>query len=278
MAAAFAALALTAGCAPTVTGQQFAGMEKALVQQGFFRLDRDPADAPFTSAMLAENFDRIAFGRESDASAFGDRIAQLQRWEEPLRWWVSVGGHEAGPALRDVERTFERLSRATGLDIEPAPDDRSSNVDILFLGPDDYWRARNWVRTMLGAGAIWIIEDFRTDPGVLCSVRPWIRVEPGDGLPVQSISYALVLIRKGYSDDYRLSCVEEELAQMLGLGNDDPRVRPSAFNDDEEFVLLTVHDEMLLRILYDPRLSTGMTASEARPLVAHIAGELLPGR
>ena len=63
--------------------------------------------------------------------------------------------------------------------------------------------------------------------------------------------------------------------QGLGLANDSPQARPSIFNDDEEFGLLTRHDELLLRILYDSRLSPGMTEEEARPVVEIIAAELL---
>lgn len=55
------------------------------------------------------------------------------------------------------------------------------------------------------------------------------------------------------------------------------RARPSIFNDDEEFSLLTRHDELLLRILYDPRLRPGITEAEARPIVTTIATELMGG-
>ena len=64
--------------------------------------------------------------------------------------------------------------------------------------------------------------------------------------------------------------------QALGLGNDHSEVRPSIFNDDEEFALLTRHDEYLLRILYDPRLKSGMTAEEAVPIVRQIIREMRP--
>ena len=37
----------------------------------------------------------------------------------------------------------------------------------------------------------------------------------------------------------RRACVHEEMAQGLGLGNDSETARPSIFNDDEEFALLT---------------------------------------
>jgi len=68
----------------------------------------------------------------------------------------------------------------------------------------------------------------------------------------------------------RRACLHEEIVQALGLANDHPDVRPSIFNDDGEFALLTEHDEHLLRILYDPRLEPGMTAVQARPIVRRI--------
>ena len=38
---------------------------------------------------------------------------------------------------------------------------------------------------------------------------------------------------------------------------------------------MTEHDEVLLRMLYDPRLRPGMTAAEARPLLPAIAKDAL---
>ena len=75
----------------------------------------------------------------------------------------------------------------------------------------------------------------------------------------------------------RRSCVHEEVAQGLGLPNDNPAARPSIFNDDEEFALLTDHDELLLRILYDDRLAPGATAEDAAPMIRQIAEELVAG-
>ena len=88
---------------------------------------------------------------------------------------------------------------------------------------------------------------------------------------------AVAVIRGEHPDLLRLSCFHEELAQGLGLANDSPAARPSIFNDDEEFGLLTHHDELLLQMLYDRRLRAGMTPHEARPIVAEIATELLGG-
>ena len=64
------------------------------------------------------------------------------------------------------------------------------------------------------------------------------------------------------------------MAQGLGLANDSPQARPSIFNDDDEFALLTTHDEMLLKILYNPALSPGMSAEAARPVVRRLAAQV----
>ncbi len=88
---------------------------------------------------------------------------------------------------------------------------------------------------------------------------------------------AFAVIRAEHPDLLRLSCLHEEMAQGLGLPNDSPRARPSIFNDDEEFALLTDQDEMMLRILYSPELRPGMSAAEARPIVESLARRMTGG-
>ncbi len=83
-------------------------------------------------------------------------------------------------------------------------------------------------------------------------------------------------MRAGLPDALLRSCVEEELTQAMGLPNDDAGVRPSIFNDEKEFGVLTAHDELLLRILYDSRLKPGMTPETAMPVVRKIIAELRP--
>ena len=61
----------------------------------------------------------------------------------------------------------------------------------------------------------------------------------------------------------------------MGLPNDSPDARPSLFNTNLEFAFLTDHDEILLRMLYDPRLRPGMSAAEARPLLPAIARDAM---
>ena len=88
-------------------------------------------------------------------------------------------------------------------------------------------------------------------------------------------SAVLIMIRAEHPPLTRLSCVHEEMGQAMGLPNDSPDARPSIFNGGLEFALLTEHDEILLRMLYDPRLRPGMTAAEVRPLLPAIARDAI---
>ena len=88
---------------------------------------------------------------------------------------------------------------------------------------------------------------------------------------------AFAVIRAEHPDLMRLSCLHEEITQGLGLANDSPSARPSIFNDDEEFALLTPMDELMLKMLYNPLLTPGMTEAEARPIVDSLATALIGG-
>ena len=88
----------------------------------------------------------------------------------------------------------------------------------------------------------------------------------------------LIVIRDEVDGILRRACIEEEIAQAFGPGADHPAARPSIFNDDQEFALLTEHDEYLFRILHDPRLRNGMKKDEAMPIVRRIIAELRPGK
>ena len=90
------------------------------------------------------------------------------------------------------------------------------------------------------------------------------------------ISFAMVLVKAELEGVFRKSCFHEEIVQSFGLLNDGYDIRPSLFNDDEEFALMTRHDEYLLQMLYDPRLTNGMTRTEVEALARTIINEIRP--
>jgi len=257
----------------------YARLQADLLAQGLLRGDASPADAPFTDAMLARDFVRIALFDEYVEEG-GDlrpqaRISRLRRWEGPVR--VSV---EFGPTIPAAQQTRDRasvgayvarLARLTGHSIRQTGAE-VANFHVLFLNEEDRLALEPRLRALAPGIADASIRAVLNMPrSTYCLV---VGFSEGDS-PVYA--QAIVIIRGEHPDLMRLACIHEEIAQGLGLVNDSPEARPTIFNDNEEFGLLTVHDEMLLKILYDPRLTPGMTAAEAAPIARQIAAELLGG-
>lgn len=262
---AAAAAALLAGCAPS-TERLYGIYTEELTAAGLLRLDRDPADAPFTDADLIANFQRVAFAVEAfDDQEAGER--RLRRWEGPIRYRVL----SRDPADREaVDGMMRRLAGLTGLDIAPAA--RDPNLIVFFIdGPLRAALARHLDR-LDGEGARSFARALRVSD-LVSPCHAGLAGDIDDGI----IRSGYVIIKDEARGRLRQACIEEELAQAMGLTNDDPDVRPSIFNDDQEFALLTTHDEMLLRMLYHPLLRPGMSRAEAAPLLPAVLADIRKG-
>ena len=254
-------------------------VEQDLQSRGLMRLDGGGADTPFDARMLAENFLAVALYDEYETLPSGQKVARktpavLRRWPGPIRMSI-VFGPSVDAARREADRTMiagyaMRLSLLTGVPITVT--DRDPNFHVLILNEDERRAIGPGLAALvpgIGAADLRAITDL--DRSTFCFAYAFSR----GASPVYA--QAVALIRAEHPDLLRRSCVHEELAQAMGLVNDSPTARPSIFNDDEEFALLTRQDEMMLRMLYDPRLRPGMTEAEARPIVEAIAQEYLGG-
>jgi len=251
-------------------------LQDRLLAQGLIRTDGGGPDTPFTDQMLAQNFVRIALFDEYVAHGGTLRaqttISRLRRWEQPIRIAVEFGASvPRAQRLKDfaaIENFADRLSALTGVQIRQSG--YNPNYVVLVLNELDRQGYETRLREILPGiedNAIRAVIDLPKDQ--LCIV---IGTFGADGVRYDK---AVALIRGEHPDLLRLSCIHEELAQGMGLANDSPRARPSIFNDDEEFGLLTTQDELMLKMLYDPRLTPGMTAAEAAPIARVIAKELM---
>jgi hypothetical protein len=253
-------------------------LQNDLLVQGLLRGDGGGPDAPFTDEMLARNFIRIAlfdeYRAEGDILRAEATISRLRRWEEPIRMSVEFGATiPSDQRTRDrnsVGSYASRLSRLTDIPITQTRTD--ANFHVLILNEGDRLGFENRLRQIVpGIGESSVRAFMNPGRETLCLVIAFSEA----GAP--TYSRAVALIRGEHPDLLRLACIHEELAQGMGLANDSPQARPSIFNDDEEFGLLTNHDELLLQMLYDDRLRPGMTAAEAAPIAREIARELMGG-
>jgi hypothetical protein len=256
----------------------YAEVEGELTASGRMRRDRAPSDAPYTVDDLVRNFERVALYDEYidvDGHFVRDETpSYLRRWAVPVR--VSVMTSPVTPpeeAARDranVAAFTRRLARLTGLDMAMA-EDQSVNFLVLFMDSDEQAAFAEQVGRRFPEFAPAVLGAIR-DSAVDTFCTAYAFSEPGDRAAYAAV---VVLIRSEHPPLTRLSCVHEEMAQAMGLPNDSPEARPSLFNDSLEFALLTEHDEILLRMLYDPRLTRGMTVAEAHPLLPDVARDAM---
>lgn len=272
--AGLALLSLAACASPSERAERaYADLTRLAEAVGAMRTDRAPDDAPFSNADLARNFERIVFFSEftlrDGRLAAEERESPLLKWERPVRW--RLAGDAVTTQDRRVMRTLgARLGEVTGLDIRSALPGERDNLLVLVLGREARREAADYLEALGGRGGLGLIQRLRDDDwSIPCAAT--LGAEPGRG-----VTQGVILVKAEAAGLLRESCFHEEFAQVLGPGNDYSGARPSVFNDDGEFALLTEHDELILRALYDPRLESGMTRAEAMPTVRRILGELRP--
>ena len=257
----------------------FAKVQADLLAQGLMRTDGGGADAPFSDRMLAENFIRIALFDEYQRGLAGglvqrETISRLRRWQQPVRVGLHFGA-SVPPAQQatDTARVASYLARLAQITGHPiALSDTAPNFHVHIVNEDE--------RRALGPVIASTLPDL--GPGDVAGLTNLPRstycivfaLSQGNS---STYTRAFAVIRAEHPDLLRLSCIHEEIAQGLGLANDSPTARPSIFNDDEEYALLTVQDELMLRMLYNPALRPGMTEAEARPIIFTLASALHGG-
>ena len=225
--------------------------------------------------MLARNFEQIAFYNEYNSSFSGrGEKTLMRRWDQPVRMEI-VFGDGVPPSTRETDSAAVRAyaGRLSGITGHPVTLRGAPNFMVIIAGDDDREAALVQAAQRIPGvtpASLNALRNLRRD--TYCIVAAY-----AGGADPSTYTAAVAVIRAENPSLMRLSCIHEELAQGLGLANDSPTARPSIFNDDDEFALLTHHDEDLLKILYDPRLKAGMSAEQAMPIVRTIARELTGG-
>lgn len=266
------------GAAPgqSALGAFYARLEADYRSRGLLRTDDGRRDVPVSAGRLAAIWTEVAL-REEDHGGGASAPAPLRRFAAPVALQV-----EFGPSVPAAVRTADRaqvgalaarLAAAARHPIRLLPAGAGgANFHILVLSEDERRAAGPRLAVLvpgIDAAAVRLITDM--PPEIYCLALSFAR----DG--GATLTEAVAVIRAEHPDLTRLACYHEEIAQGLGLAADSPRARPSVFNDDQEFALLTALDLLMLRLHYDPRLSPGLREREAAPIALAIASELAAG-
>lgn len=194
-------------------------------------------------AWLRVLFLRLAFAGYSDQPAAGT----IRKWREPLvvapfatpPWFDAVFGELA-----------HTIKCATGLDVgRERPGGPRANVTISFdevprrKMPADLAATTERVGLMYEAGSI----------AVSYAAKGTSRIR-----------YASAGIDPELSEARRKTRLLRQMVQILGLGASQDLVDKSVLREGgPTFDALQPNDQVLLRILYDPRLAIGMSRTEA---------------
>ena len=189
----------------------------------------------------------------------------LERWEGIIRYRL-IGDGVRGSDFVKMQMLTEQLSELTGLQFVRT--NGRADMIISIATPAGRETISHW----LGKSGLSVYKErydiWRRTPGWLCGAT--LASDPQRPGVLRQAHIFLAAEHSGT----RESCLEEEIAQSLGLSNDSDAA-PSIFNDDQRSTRLTEHDKILLQTLYDPRLRAGMHQGQAMPLVTEIVREML---
>ncbi len=216
-----------------------------------------PEYTRFSAAELQRGFLALAFGSDL---RIGARPRGIRRFDHPIRAAV-IGGGSVDRAAAMQRILDEYAGKAPNLNLSIVADTRPADVEVRLIDEKDFKSA------LRAAFGVKVTKTFvaRTDPQCMTSVK-----SSADGEIVRTVSF--IIVDKG--DDVFLDCAYHELLHAFGLSNHDQRNPWTTLNQKRMVGYLSVYDRALLTLLYDPRITPGMTAAQARALLPRVIGDL----
>lgn len=213
-----------------------------------------------SEAELIDGFNRTVFGSEYGSFSFG--FSYLRRFEKPVIFFIAGDGSPRRRAM--VRRFIASLDRRIAhLDVSITRDRRRANFFVHLAKRRDYGDVvRRQVYGRLGAKV-----------RGRCLVRA---IYDRSGI---ARSDAVIVSDEGERLFRR--CMTEEILQGLGPLNDDASLDRSMFNDTSPHTRLQRFDLLLLNMLYDPALKSGMSQravqSDLPGVIARARGRVAGG-
>lgn len=261
--ALLAGFALLAGCAGGPLADGVGGRAdpaalaaaEAAVQQLEPPRPRSPRRS---NAEIARDILELTFQLES-----GRPLERLSRFEGPVG--VALTGPVPPFAEADLARLLARLRAEAGITVDRVADPAQAGIVVAFVP---------------------LARMRRAVPRAACFVVPGVgnwdefrRLRPGSAVDWASMTQrerVSVFIPADAPPQEVRDCLHEEIAQALGPLNDSFRLTDSVFNDDNFHTVLTGFDMLVLKVLNDPALRSGLSQAEVRRRLPEILGRLNP--
>lgn len=233
-ALALALTALASGCAlPPQAPLSEVRFAPVTLPRGVARSNQD----------LAEDFLDLTFALES-----GDKLPHLLRYEGPIRVHLAPG---LGRYREDVETLLMRLRTEAGIDIASTPEADAAELHIEAVKADQLARVFPSAACFIVPGETNWDEFLRRRPDTRSR---WARQTELTG--------AAIFVPSDTTPQDVRDCLHEEITQALGPANDLYRLPDTIWNDDNLHGIATPFDMLILRLLYQPELHSGMSRAE----------------
>jgi hypothetical protein len=210
-----------------------------------------PQFTHFSAAELQHGFMALAFGSDL---RIGARPLGIRRFDHPVVVRIVNGGSidRTAAMARIVE---EYTAKVPNLHLALAAG--AADIEVRLIDEKDFKSA---LRAAFGAE---VTQRFvaRTNPQCMTSVK-----SSPQGQILHSVSF--IIVDKG--DSVFFDCAYHELLHALGLSNHDQRNPWTTLNQKRIVGYLSVYDRALLTTLYDPRVTPGMTAAQARTVLPRV--------
>lgn len=216
-----------------------------------------PQYTRFSAAELTRGFMALAFGSDL---RIGAKPRGIRRFDHPIRARVYPGGSvDRTGSMRAIIEEYARAVPALNLSL--AQGAQSADVEVRLIDEKDF---RSALEDAFGPK---ITRDFvaRTDPQCMTSVK-----SAAEGDIIRSVTF--IIVDKG--DEVFFDCAYHELLHAFGLSNHDQRNAWTTLNQKRMVGYLTVYDRALLTLLYDRRVTPGMTPAQARAVLPEVIKDL----
>ncbi len=221
-----------------------------------------PLDHVAAPAALAAKFEETVFGRDFRAD-----VTRVYKWKGP--YLIRI--HNPFPRFlrMNLGRHAEILEEITGLEFTVTPRPTDANVELYFI-PDGVFPSiaqkfkptANKNRKWLGAVSCFMITD--GNPSGRSNIISRYTITRG------VIGISATLPRKETE-----SCLLEELYQGLGPGKNSNALPPSISSIWDTQTELSLNDKIILRALYDARITPGMPRAEAMAIAREVIAGLV---
>lgn len=211
----------------------------------------------WSNRSLARVFTELTHGLE-----WGPSRPNLVRYETPIR--VRLSGPGATQYAPFLGSYLAFLRGQSGVDIARATN--AANLHVRFVEGRRFAKKLPAISCVVAPGDIaW--AAFSRDPDRLGGVA----LEQA-----RKIADMTIFIPQNAAPYLIRSCLIEEIAQALGPANDLYGLGPTIFNDDAAHIWPTALDVLMLRVLYQPQMRTGLSRRETEARARAVLDRLNP--